>query len=182
LPASAHSIWIRCIGTELTVPKIRHAFERFLEVLIITIMVSLAALVVVGVVFRKVGAALVWYDEVASILLTWVTYYGACLAALKRTHIGFPKVMQAIRRELRLPLLVVREAAVISFFALAAWAGLRVSAILEGTYLISIPTVSKQLTQSVIPIGAVLFIVAELLSLYGVLGEPNTGGGDERVP
>ncbi len=171
-----------CIGAELTRTKLRNAFERFLEVLVIAIMVSLVALVVVGVVFRKAGAALVWYDEVASILLTWVTYYGACLAALRRAHIGFPRVMQAIGRELRLPLLVVREVAVIGFFALAAWAGWRVSGILEGASLISLPTISKQLTQSVIPIGAVLFIVAEVLSLGEVEGEAEAGVAEERMP
>jgi TRAP-type C4-dicarboxylate transport system permease small subunit len=166
----------------LTRTKLRNTFERFLEVLVIAIMVSLVALVVVGVVFRKAGAALVWYDEVASILLTWVTYYGACLAALRRAHIGFPRVMQAIGRELRLPLLVVREVAVIGFFALAAWAGWRVSGILEGASLISLPTISKQLTQSVIPIGAVLFIVAEVLSLGEVEGEAEAGVAEERMP
>ncbi len=171
-----------CIGAELTRTKLRNTFERFLEVLVIAIMVSLVALVVVGVVFRKAGAALVWYDEVASILLTWVTYYGACLAALRRAHIGFPRVMQAIGRELRLPLLVVREVAVIGFFALAAWAGWRVSGILEGASLISLPTISKQLTQSVIPIGAVLFIVAEVLSLGEVEGEAEAGVAEERMP
>lgn len=166
----------------MTLPKLRNAFERFLEVLVITIMVSLAVLVVVGVVFRKAGAALVWYDEVASILLTWVTYYGACLAALRRAHIGFPKVMQAVGQEVRLPLLVVREAAVIGFFALAVWAGWRVSTILEGASLISIPTVSKQLTQSVIPIGAVLFIMAELLSLGDAEGKAEPDTAEERKP
>lgn len=170
------------IDTELTVPKVRNVFERFLEVLVITLMVSLAVLVVVGVVFRKMGAALVWYDEVASILLTWVTYYGACLGALRRAHLGFPKVMQVIPGELRLPLLAVREVAVVGFFAIAAWAGFRVFAILGDTYLISIPTVSKQLTQSVIPIGSILFIMAELLSLYGVLAEHGAGAGEDGVP
>ena len=32
-------------------------------------------------VYRKAGASLTWYDEIASILLAWVTYYGAALAA-----------------------------------------------------------------------------------------------------
>ena len=42
---------------------------------------ALAVVVVLGVGFRKFGAALVWYDEVASVLLAWLTYYGAALAA-----------------------------------------------------------------------------------------------------
>ena len=58
------------------------------------------------------------------------------------------------------------------FFAVAAWAGWRVLVILEGTYLVTLPWVPNRVTQSVIPIGAVLFIVAELLSLREQLGEP----------
>jgi TRAP-type C4-dicarboxylate transport system permease small subunit len=37
--------------------------------------------------------------------------------------------------------------------------------ILEGDTLISLPFISTQLTQSVIPIGAILFVIAEILNL-----------------
>ena len=128
------------------------------------LMTSLAVVVIVGVGFRKAGAALVWYDEVASILLAWLTYYGASLAALKRAHIGFPKLVESAAPQLRLYLVLCREAIVIGFFVLVAWSGLQVLLILDGIYLASLPSVSVRLTQSVIPIGAVLFIIAELLS------------------
>jgi TRAP-type C4-dicarboxylate transport system permease small subunit len=46
-----------------------------------------------------------------------------------------------------------------------AWAGFRVLDVLQGENLDSLTWVPVQLTQSVIPIGAILFIIAELLSL-----------------
>lgn len=144
--------------------KYRDGLERSLEVLMLLLMTSLAVVVIVGVGFRKAGAALVWYDEVASILLAWLTYYGASLAALKRAHIGFPKLVESAAPRLRLYLVLCREAIVIGFFVLVAWAGLQVLLVLDGIYLASLPSVSVRLTQSVIPIGAVLFIIAELLS------------------
>ncbi len=131
----------------------------------LTLMTALALVVIVGVGFRKAGAALVWYDEVASILLAWLTYYGAALAALKRAHIGFPKLVQSVRPALRRRLVIARELVVVGFFVLVAWAGWQVLQILQGIYLTSLPSVPARLTQSVIPISAVLFIVAELLSL-----------------
>ena len=53
----------------------------------------------------------------------------------------------------------------VGFFLLVAWSGWQVLRVLEGTYLVSLPWVPTQLTQSVIPLGAILFIVAELLGL-----------------
>jgi TRAP-type C4-dicarboxylate transport system permease small subunit len=143
--------------TDPATRKYRQALEQSLEVVMLVLMAALTIIVIVGVGFRKAGAALVWYDEVASILLAWLTYYGASLAALKRAHIGFPKL-------LRLFLVVSRELIVVGFFVLVAWAGWQVLQILDGTYLASLPSVSTKITQSVIPIGAVLFIIAELLS------------------
>jgi TRAP-type C4-dicarboxylate transport system permease small subunit len=150
--------------TEPATRKYRDGLEQSLEILMLLLMTSLAVVVIVGVGFRKAGAALVWYDEVASILLAWLTYYGASLAALKRAHIGFPKLVESAAPRLRLYLVLCREAIVIGFFVLVAWAGLQVLLILDGIYLASLPSVSVRLTQSVIPIGAVLFIIAELLS------------------
>ncbi len=150
--------------TEPATRKYRDGLEQSLEILMLLLMTSLAVVVIVGVGFRKAGAALVWYDEVASILLAWLTYYGASLAALKRAHIGFPKLVESAAPQLRLYLVLCREVIVIGFFVLVAWAGWQVLLVLDGIYLASLPSVSVRLTQSVIPIGAVLFIIAELLS------------------
>ncbi len=46
-----------------------------------------------------------------------------------------------------------------------AWAGLQVMRALSGTYLVSLPWMPVQVAQSVIPIGGILFILAELLGL-----------------
>ncbi|HMB77205.1 MAG TPA: TRAP transporter small permease subunit, partial [Kiloniellaceae bacterium] len=68
---------------------LRRGLEVTLQTVLFSLVVSLTAVVVIAVVYRKLGASLAWYDEVASILLAWVTYYGAALAALNRGHIGF---------------------------------------------------------------------------------------------
>lgn len=136
-----------------------------LEAIVIALMGGLAALVVVGVGFRQAGAALVWYDEVASVFLAWLTYYGAALAALKRSHIGFPKLVESAAPHVRRALYIVQELVVLGFLAAMVWAGWRVARILEGSTLVSLPWVPAQLTQSVIPVGALLFIAAEILTL-----------------
>ena len=162
-------------------PRIRQAFERLLETITLVLMATLVLVVVVGVVFRKAGTSLVWYDEVASILLAWLTYYGAALGALKRSHIGFPKLIETVSPKLRRALTGLRDVAVIGFFALTAWAGWRVLLVLEGSYLVSLPWVPSQLTQSVIPLGAALFIVAELLKAIEISTPPaSPRGGEER--
>ena len=140
----------------------RGYLERALEYMVLALMTGLALLVVLAVGFRKAGAALVWYDELASIMLAWLTYYGACLAALKHAHIGFPQFVAKARPPLALAALAIRQTAVIGFFAVVAWSGWRVQQILAGTYLVSMPSIPTGLAHSVIPIGALLFIVAEI--------------------
>ncbi len=146
-------------------------------------MVALALVVVLGVVFRRFGAALVWYDEVASILLAWLTFYGAALAALHRAHIGFPKLVDGLTPRFRRPLILLGEVFVLGFFMVTAWAGWRVFGILGGDTLVSLPWVPQRLAQSVIPIGAVLFIIAELVTLPEVWAGPvNHGEGASEGP
>ena len=152
--------------------RFRKGLQRALEFAVVALMVALALVVVLGVVFRRLGAALVWYDEVASILLAWLTFYGAALAALKRAHIGFPKLVDGLAPPLRRPLILLGEAFVLAFFMVTAWAGWRVFGILGGETLVSLPWVPQRLAQSVIPIGAVLFIIAELVTLPEVWAGP----------
>ncbi len=144
-------------------------------------MAALAVVVVLGVGFRKAGAALVWYDEVASILLAWLTYYGAALAALKRAHIGVPTVVQSLRGPARTAAVLLADAFVIGFFVVVAWAGWQVMVVLGGNSLISLPWVPTRVAQSVIPIGAMLFILAQLLSIPEALAEgPHPSADDDE--
>jgi len=152
-------------------PTLHRAFERLLEAITIVLMVSLAVVVVVAVCFRWAGDALAWYDEVASIQLAWLTYYAAALAALKRAHIGVPGLIAVLPPPLRVLMVLVAEAIIIGFFALLAWLGYTVLIVLEGDTMISLPEISTQLTQSVIPVGAILFIIAQLLNFPQVWRE-----------
>jgi len=147
-------------------------------------MAALAVIVVLGVVFRKLGAALVWYDEVAAILLAWLTYYGAALAALRRAHISVPTVLRALRDPYRALMFWASEVCVIAFFLVVAWAGWQVLEVIGGTSLVSLPWVPARLAQSVIPIGALLFILAEMLSIPDALSRARDAdaGGDGPVP
>ena len=60
---------------------------------------------------------------------------------------------------------MVGEIIVLVFFFLMARAGLQVLEVLEGDTLISLTWVPVQFTQSIIPIGAILFMLCQILSL-----------------
>jgi TRAP-type C4-dicarboxylate transport system permease small subunit len=145
--------------------QLRRLLERGLETVCMLLMIGLAVVVVMAVVYRKAGSSLVWYDEVAAIMLAWLTYYGAALAALRRAHLGFPGVFDASPTLLRIAMLIVSETLVIGFFLVLAWYGWDVILILSGDTLTSLPWVPISLTQSVIPIGCALIALAELLTI-----------------
>lgn len=145
--------------------QLRTWLGRLLEGVCVTLMITLAVIVVMAVVFRKAGASLVWYDEVAAIVLAWLTYYGAALAALRRAHLGFPGLFDASPPALRMVMLVISETLFIGFFLVLAWYGWDVILILAGDTLTSLPWVPIAFTQSVIPIGGVLIALAEALTI-----------------
>lgn len=153
----------------------RRVFERLLEAIVVALIVALTAIVVAGFVFRYLGHPLVWYDELASVGLVWLTYFGAALAALKGGHLGIPAVVNALPRTARVAATVIAEACVFVFFVVLTVTGLEVVEILEGSNLVSLPWVPLSLTQAVIPIGAVLFMIAEALRLPEVLRQAYRG-------
>lgn len=165
--------------------RIRKGFQRLLEGIVILLMASLTIIVLLAVFYRKMGASLSWYDEIASILLAWLTYYGAALAALHRRHIGFSGLVKALNPALRIPFFIISEFCILGFFALLAWVGINVLIILEGDTLVSLPEVPTRLTQSIIPIGAVLFFIAEALGIPEELKQakmPNSSASPDNFP
>jgi len=165
----------------MTLQSFRQGYERFLEWVCIVLMTALAAEVAAGVVFRYSGHSLVWYDEVATILLAWVTFYGSALATLKHAHMGVPEVVRMLPRGPRVVAAVVAQLCTMSFFVLLAWVGYSILEILATDYLVSLPEISVAYANSVIPISAVLFVVAQVLVFPEVVREARREHGAAGV-
>ena len=153
----------------------RRRYERLLEWIVIVLMAALAVEVTVGVAFRYSGASLAWYDEVATILLAWVTFYGSALAVMKHAHMGVPEIVRMLPPGMRVAATLLAQACTLAFFALLAWIGYVVLEVLASDTLVSLPEVSVAWAQSVIPVSAVLIIVAQLLVFPEVLREARRG-------
>jgi TRAP-type C4-dicarboxylate transport system permease small subunit len=143
----------------------RARYGRVLEWIAIVLMAALSIEVSAGVVFRFAGHALSWYDEVASVLLAWLTFYGAALGSVRRAHIGCPELVDAMPWRWQRRTRIVAQLLVIGFFVLLGVIGAHVLPVLATDDMVSLPQVPMSVVQSVIPISSVLIVVAEALRL-----------------
>jgi TRAP-type C4-dicarboxylate transport system permease small subunit len=155
--------------------SLRKIFDRVLETIAVILMLAVTVIVTMGFVYRWLGESLVWYDEVASIALCWLTYYAGALAALRGAHIGFAGFVNSLPTKLRVAAAVFSSSVTIFFFVVLAVMGTEVVQILKGDTLVSIPELPLQVTQSVIPIASALFVLAELLRLPELIAEARRG-------
>jgi len=160
----------------LNLDRIRAGFEQLLEAIVVILVASLTVLVIAGFCFRYAGHSLSWYDEIASVGLVWLTYYGSALAALKGAHIGVPGFVNAMPPGLRLASALFAEAVVFIFFIMLTWTGVQVLIVLSGDYLVSLDWMPQRVTASAIPIGAALFLIAEALRIPKVLRDARGSG------
>ncbi len=144
--------------------RFRDGYGHFLEWVVSALMIVLFLEVTLGVVFRAIGQSLIWYDEIASVLLAWLTFYGAALASVKRAHIGCPELVDAMPWPARRIVNIIAQLLVIAFFVLLGGVGLAIMPVLATDELVSVP-VPMNVVQSVIPISSALIVIAEVLQL-----------------
>jgi TRAP-type C4-dicarboxylate transport system permease small subunit len=161
--------------------RFRAGYGRLLEWVVGALMVILALEVTLGIVFRAIGQSLVWYDEIASVLLAWLTFYGSALASVNRAHIGCPEVVDRLSPPRKRIVDIVAQLLVIGFFALLGWVGLMIMPILAGDTLVSVPWIPMNLVQSVIPISSALILIAEIMHLIDLLGNKRAETGHAGV-
>ena len=147
----------------MTFTSFRRGYERFLEWICIVLMAALAVEVTAGVVFRYSGHSLVWYDEVATILLVWVTFYGSALAVLKHAHMGVPEIVAMMPAPARVVATVIAQLCTTAFFVLLAWISWSILDVMNTDMLVTLPDISVAWAYSALPLGAILFVIAQVL-------------------
>src|SRR3954453_23457828 len=119
----------------------RDGYGVVLEWIVSALMIWLGAEGTVRVLFRAIGHSLIWYDEIASVLLAWLTFYGAALASVKRAHIGCPELVDALPWRARRIVNIVAQLLVIAFFLLLGGVGIRIMPVLATDALVSVPEI-----------------------------------------
>ena len=157
-------------GSELALAlaRFRARYGLLLEWVVSALMIILFVEVTVGVIFRAVGASLIWYDEIASVLLAWLTFYGSALASVKRAHIGCPEVVEKLSWPLRRRFNILAQVLVIAFFVLLGGVGAWIMPVLADDALVSVP-IPMSIVQSVIPISSALIVIAEVTHLIDLV-------------
>lgn len=154
-------------------------FEKVLlwviETVCLALLISLALSVIYSTTMRYLGQSPSWYDEIASVLLAWLTYFGATYALFLRQHMGFGGIVTALPKSAAVALALLSEFLVVGFFAVIAWYGNAVLAVAKWDSLLSIRWMTLDIVQSVIPITAVLMIIGTFLTMPRALRNAAAG-------
>lgn len=157
------------------VATIEKALRWAIETICLALLVTLALSVIYSTTMRYLGASPSWYDEIASVLLAWLTYFGATYALFLRHHMSFGGIVMALPKRAAVALALVSEVLVIGFFAVVAWYGNAVLAVAKWDSLLSIRWMTLDIVQSVIPISAVLMIIGTFLTMPKALRNAAAG-------
>jgi TRAP-type C4-dicarboxylate transport system permease small subunit len=136
----------------------------------VCLLAGLTVVVCLGVFFRYVlNASLVWYDEFASYLLVWLTFYGAVVAQYYQRHINFDLLVEKLAPLARRVVDVVAEAAVLGFQFVLLYYGWILTERMGDETTISLPWIKVAWVNSVLPITGALMLLISVTRLTGIV-------------
>jgi TRAP-type C4-dicarboxylate transport system permease small subunit len=134
------------------------------------LLAALAVVVCLGVFFRyALNSSLVWYDEFASYMLVWLTFYGAVVADYHRRHINFDLLVNKLAPGPRRAVDVVGEIAVLGFQFVLCYYGWVLLERMGDETAIALPWVKVVWITSVLPITGALLLAISLHRLGTLL-------------
>lgn len=145
----------------------------------VCLLAGLVIIVCLGVFFRYVlNSSLTWYDEFASYMLVWLTFYGTVVADYQRRHIGFDLVVNKLAPPARKVVDVVAELAVLGFQFVLFYYGWVLMQRMGDETAISLPWVRVTWITSVLPVTGGLLLLISVTRMVGILsGRTNKQGG-----
>jgi TRAP-type C4-dicarboxylate transport system permease small subunit len=125
------------------------------------------------------GASLAWYDEFASYLLVWLTFYGAVVASYHGRHIAFEMVVDRFLRNTRRILEAVAELFVLGFQVVLFYYGWVLTQKMGDETAVSLVWVKMGWVYSVLPLtGGVMLLISVKRLLHLIFGVGSQKGAD----
>ena len=157
-------------------------FIHLLEWWAVLLLILMVAVVSLGVFFRYIlNASLVWYDEFASYLLVWLTFYGAVVASYRGRHIGFEAVVDRLRPRTRRIVDLIGECFVLGFQIVLFYYGWLLTRKMGDETAVSLVWVKMSWVYSVLPITGGLMLLISLIRLIGIAFLNENRRGDKAA-
>ena len=146
------------------------------------LLVVMVVVVCLGVFFRYfLNSSLVWYDEFASYLLVWLTFYGSVVASYRRRHIGFEVLIEKLEPKTRRIVDFISECFVLCFQIVLFYYGwLLVQRMGDGS-AISLTWIKMGWVYSVLPITGGLMLLISFMRLVDITFARRFETGDEAA-
>jgi TRAP-type C4-dicarboxylate transport system permease small subunit len=150
-------------------------FRQFIDLIewwAMFMLVLMVVLVCLGVFFRYVlSASLAWYDEFASYLLVWLTFYGAVVASYQNRHIQFGTIVERYTAKTRRKIEIVAELFVLGFQFVLFYYGWLLMQKMGDETAVSLVWIKMGWVYSVLPItGAIMLLISIERLLHLVFG------------
>lgn len=136
----------------------------------VCLLAGLVVVVSLGVFFRYVlNASLSWYDEFASYMLVWLTFYGMVVAVYQERHIGFDLLVARLAPRARRAADLVAELAVLGFQFVLFYYGWTLTQQMADETAVSLPWVKMGWVNSVLPISGALMLLIGVVRIVGIV-------------
>lgn len=136
----------------------------------VCLLAGLVVVVCLGVFFRYVlNSSLTWYDEFASYMLVWLTFYGTVVAEYQRRHIGFDVLVNKLAPLARKVVDVVAGIAVLGFQFVLFYYGWVLTGRMGDETAISLPWVKVSWISSVLPVTGGLLLLIGVTRMVEIL-------------
>lgn len=146
--------------------RIERVVVRALEWWAGILLVAMVVVVTAGVFYRYVlNSSLVWYDEFASYLLVWLTFYGAVLATQRGIHIEFDTLVRRLEPGPRRAVEAVSGLCSLAFHVILFAYGIVLTRSMGAETAISLPWVRMAWVYSALPISGALMLVFSAVGL-----------------
>lgn len=153
---------------------LRKAFIRSLEVMV-SLMVAVLTLTVLWGVFTRfcLGKQAAYTDELARVLLVWVSMIGAALAFGEKAHLGVDFFVNKLHPEARKTLSALVQGVImvlaVVVFVMGGWS---LASSQMGQQLPTMPWMSRGMVYFAIPLGGVFMLLFAVENLIEIIKTP----------
>jgi TRAP-type transport system small permease protein len=151
--------------------------DRLLETLLFLVLAAMAAVVFANVVCRYgLNTSLSWGEEIALLLMVWLTYLGAALVMRDRAHYAFDYLLRSLPAGRRF-FTVTGHLIVVGLTAALGWWAAQVTVQLWEWTMVSVK-VSQGWVYAACPVGCLFMLLYAVRNFIEDLQAPAGGSGE----